>query len=181
MVNSPPSWIFPRALDNFVLGILFAIIYMKRTERNSLCNKASILAPLGALLLFLIFVTYAWLEWKYSIVRIDYWYRFEVIRFLPAIATFLLLFSVFLPSSSTLCRTLTWAPLMLIGLVSYEWYLFHSLAGELHDYIGQASGHVSVYLANTLLPLVGTFLLSVFIYFGFSNPILAWTKARLRK
>lgn len=172
--------LFPRALDNFALGICFSIFYLNADLSSQLASRAKILAPLGVILLVATYCAYACLKWRNVIIGEPSLLLGEVFRYLPEIATFLLLFSIFLPPSHFLMRFLCWRPLTFIGIVSYEWYLFHQPPTDyLQATMNKSFGNVSVYLARILIPFVGTFLISCAIYFFYSAPILASIKKRL--
>lgn len=168
--------LFPRALDNFSLGILFSIICLNQNHRESIIRISTILAPLGFLLL-----TATYCSHGLCLRYLDRTTMSEVFRYCPAIATFLLLFSIFLPPLHVLSRLLNFKPLCFIGIISYEWYLFHYPPAQyLQHILGNASGNVSVYLCRTALPFIVTLLFSALVYFKFSEPILAWTKRQMR-
>ena len=171
---------FPKALDNFSLGILFAILYNRRASIPSLTMTARILTPLGALILIFTYLLYATLQYRFAIEGKPNILVFELFRYLPAIGTFCLLFCTLLPSHP-ISRALCWRPLVLTGIISYEWFLFHLPPLQyLHDLLGDSGGNIAVYFAKTILPVFGTYALAALIYFWFSAPILAWVKIRLR-
>lgn len=174
--------LFPRALDNFALGILFSILYKQTKIRASLGRIAPVLAHTGAVLLVAIYALYTALEYSISITGKPIAATYELFCYLPAIATFLLLFVVLLPPSSVLQRFLSSSTLGFIGIISYEWFLFHFPPTALiQEVLGKSEGSMVIYLSKTLLPFVGTLAASAMIYWFYSAPILSWTRNMLRK
>jgi peptidoglycan/LPS O-acetylase OafA/YrhL len=62
-------------------------------------------------------------------------------------------------------------PLVLLGIISYELYLFHELFGNLFN-LGNAHGNLSLFLKSTLYSLVLSIVFSSFVYKFLSLPIL---------
>jgi peptidoglycan/LPS O-acetylase OafA/YrhL len=181
------SWhanLLPRALDYFAPGILFAIVWRRYRRSEPAARAARLLAPAGAVLLVLYFVLHAYLRRDLLApggrdLAPPIWI-FELFRALPALAAFLLLFVLYLPAQHWLPRALSFRPLTFIGLVSYEWFLFHQPPVKfLTEKLGNAQGSLWIYLGRTVLPMAATLALAAAIYFWFSAPILAWTKRRL--
>jgi peptidoglycan/LPS O-acetylase OafA/YrhL len=91
-------------------------------------------------------------------------------------SSFLLLFFVFDPQCLA-ARILSASYLRFIGIVSYEWFLFHQpvlfwFRGE----FGSANGSIFKYLEVTVLPMALTFGLSVLVYRFFSFPLLNYIR-----
>jgi len=173
--------IFPRALDNFTLGIMFAHIFINRERYKAIIQNSSKLAWVGAIVLFISYCLCAGVN-LFSPVHSPYsdptrLWSFELFRFMPALGTFFLLFCIFSPQSSLINRVLMLKPLQYIGLISYEWFLFHYPPAQYLTYaFGQAGGSLSVYLSKTLLPFVVTFIFAAGIYHFVSSPIMSWAK-----
>ena len=104
-------------------------------------------------------------------------WMFELFRFLPALGTFFLLFCTFCEKEILINRILVFAPLQYIGVISYEWFLFHYPPAQfLVHFLGQGDGSILVYSCKTLLPFVVTFAFSAFLYHFVSNPVMNWAK-----
>ena len=173
---------FPRALDNFALGILFSILFQQSGKRGALEKIAPVLANTGAILLVVIYVSYTALDYSFGITGKPIAVTYELFCYFPAIATFLLLFVVLLPPTAVLQRLLSSRVLGGIGIISYEWFLFHYPPTEfIQKMLGKSNGSTGIYLAKTLLPFVGTLLASALIYGFYSAPILSITRKLLRK
>ena len=65
------------------------------------------------------------------------------------------------------------AALRFIGIVSYEWFLFHQpIVTLFKELIVSTHGNLLLYLVKTILPLALTFGFSVIVYRYFSFPLL---------
>jgi peptidoglycan/LPS O-acetylase OafA/YrhL len=175
----------PKAMDNFSFGILFAIICRHRNQLGKLQQASRILAPLGVLLMAACYLSYAFLQWRWAPLGGFYGLTsvpvFETYKYLPSLATFLLLFCIFLPATHPLSRCLNLKPLALSGVISYEWFLLHYppvlILGKL---LGSPSGNIGIYLLRTVFPFILCFGLSYLIWRYFSDPILKASKSYLR-
>ncbi len=173
--------LFPRALDNFALGILFSIIQIRFRNHPSITRIAAAVAASGVFLMLATYCLYAFLEWKFGVRYGNTIPTFEMLRFLPELSTFCLLFVVFTPQQNVLNRILSWPVLGFIGLISYEWFLFHMPPAQfLADIVGKSHGDLSNYLVKAIIPFATTFCASAFIYFYMSAPILSKIKGQLK-
>lgn len=177
---------FPKALDNFVLGILFAHILSNKDRYQWLIRKSRPLCALGIILLCLSYLGSAIYDFSKSPEQFarasPNLSAFEIFRYLPAFGTFFLLFCVFLPIGSLVDRVLGFPPLQYLGVISYEWFLFHYPPVQfLASVVGNAGGSGILYAARTLLPFFATLAFSAIVYHFVSKPILDWSKSRLRQ
>ena len=68
---------------------------------------------------------------------------------------------------------LSFSGLRWLGLISYEWYLFHQpLSLWMRKIFGSADGDLVKYLTVTMLPFCGSLILAAAVYWKFSLPIL---------
>lgn len=189
--TDPALWhhnanMFPKALDNFVLGILFAHILSRRSQYEWLIRRSGKLCMIGIAILMLAFVASATHSLSQSIA--DFTQPkpspmiFELFRCLPAIGTFFLLFCIFLPSNFLVSRLLAFPPLQYMGLISYEWFLFHYPPVQfMGSIVGNADGNTFLYCAKTLFPFSIALAFSAMVYHFVSKPILDWSKSKLVK
>ena len=189
--TDPALWyhnanMFPKALDNFVLGILFAHILSRRSQYEWLIRRSRKLCMIGIAVLILAFVASATHSFSQSIA--DFIQPkpsaiiFELFRCLPAVGTFFLLFCIFLPSSALVCRFLAFPPLQYMGLISYEWFLFHYPPVQfMGSIVGNADGSAFFYCAKTLFPFTIALAFSAGVYHFVSKPIMDWSKSKLVK
>jgi peptidoglycan/LPS O-acetylase OafA/YrhL len=175
--------IFPKALDNFVLGILFSHILSRKDSYTQIIRRSSLLCSIGVGLIclsYLICTGFEFLKFSSGMPNPNFSIMsFELFRYLPAFGTFFLLFCVFLPPDSRVCRFLAFSPLQYLGLISYEWFLFHQPPVRLMaDILGNSGGSVSVYAAKTILPFFVSFAFAAALYHYVSKPILDWAKTK---
>lgn len=173
--------VFPRALDSFTFGIMFAHICMNKDRYKAIIRSSSLLACTGFSILLLSYLLCAGVDYFLPVYSIYYdpnrLWKSELFRVMPALGTFFLLFCIFLPKAHLLNRALMFPPLQYTGLISYEWFLFHVPPAEfLSHLLGQAQGSWLVYLSKTLLPFVVTFIFAALVYHLVSSPVMRWTK-----
>ena len=169
--------IFPRALDNFVLGIVFSHIFIHKQTYTKLVNKSAWIVVIGVTLLALCYLLAAYQSYgilaKNRTIGCNDVLLYETLKLLPCIATFMILFTVFLSRNFIVNRILEITPLKLTGLISYEWFLFHyPPAIIISKMIGNTDGDILMYLLKTVLPFAVTYLLAWFFYNKISNPLL---------
>jgi peptidoglycan/LPS O-acetylase OafA/YrhL len=172
---------FPCFLDYFAFGVGFACLYSELENQKSLLRALGMLGYLGILLLAVYIGFYA--EWSYgfAIKSNPTRWSVEFNHFLPGLAGFFLLFFVFDPSA--LGSRIIAAPwLRFIGIVSFEWFLFHwPFTNFFADWLGHTQGNAIFYLLKTVGPLALTFIFSVLVYRFFSLPILNRIRQTIRK
>jgi peptidoglycan/LPS O-acetylase OafA/YrhL len=97
------------------------------------------------------------------------------------VGTMLMLFLVF-DSNQLLTKALNMRWLRLTGIVSFEWFLFHGPIFDLfREYTPEHSGgNALIYACKTILPMLVTFGIAVFVYRYFSLPILHWARDRIK-
>lgn len=177
----PHAQIFPRALDNFALGIIFSHIYVNRSKYDWIISRSAGIAYFGIFILVSSYLCSAgvnyFLPFESPYNDPDRIWKFELFRYLPAAGTFLSLFCIFMKENALISRLLMFAPLQFAGVISYEWFLFHyPPALYLSHVIGQTDGNMMLYLGRTLLPFVLTFIFSALLFHFVSNPIMNWAK-----
>jgi peptidoglycan/LPS O-acetylase OafA/YrhL len=171
---------FPCQLDYFAWGVAFAAVYTPLAKAGALLRPLSILGYGGVMLISATLIFWGfWCE-RYSIDRQPTRWSVELGHLLPGIAAMLMLFFVFDPS----CRGSRWLSgkwLRFIGIVSYEWFLFHGpIVAWFHENTGPSQGNVFAYAWRTIVPLIITFLFSVAVYRWFSLPILNRIRDKLK-
>jgi peptidoglycan/LPS O-acetylase OafA/YrhL len=172
---------FPRAFDGFSLGIAFSALLANPGCRKWMASRAPAFAAAGVFLLCGTYLVFAYLDLRAGPSGLLHGNSpasiYEAFHFLPALSTFLILFTVFLQPKNLLYRFLTWTPLSFTGIISYEWFLFHRPpALFISQHLPDASGNALIYLARTFLPDLLTYAMAVLIYFFYSGPILGYTK-----
>lgn len=100
---------------------------------------------------------------------------------LPSLSVFLMLFFVLDPQSLG-ARFFAQPWLRFIGIVSYEWFLFHQpVVVQFAKIFGHTQGQVWLYLLKTVLPLVLTLGFSVLVYRWFSLPLMNRIRGKERE
>jgi peptidoglycan/LPS O-acetylase OafA/YrhL len=90
-----------------------------------------------------------------------------------------ILLIVLYKNSAKLTEILQSKYLCFIGLVSYEWYLFHEFIRYITiQFYPRANGSLIVYLIISISPAVISFMLSVVIYKNISEPILTRSREK---
>ncbi|HWY32143.1 MAG TPA: acyltransferase [Candidatus Acidoferrum sp.] len=163
---------FPCQLDFFAWGILFSGIYVSLSAVRDEVRLLSLLGYAGLALLIASIALYARWARLFNIDLQPARWSTEVFHLLPGASAFLMLFFVFDPYCIG-SRILGHSSLRFIGIVSYEWFLFHLPVVYLfRDVFGRSHGSVVVYLLKTILPLALTFGFSVIVYRFFSLPLM---------
>jgi peptidoglycan/LPS O-acetylase OafA/YrhL len=166
---------FPKTFDCFGYGMAFACIATRWSSSERAGMMASFLAYAGAVLLVLMLFTYAILDRTIGLFRDYTVWKFELFRGTACLSTFLLLFVTLAAPQHLLNRILSRGSLVLIGTVSYEWFLLHMPPTQfIHAYFGSAHGSISVYVTKTFLPALLTLALAIIFYRFYSFPILRW-------
>ena len=163
---------FPRQLDCFAWGILFAGLFV---SCSAFPGKFRFLGSLGYAGLALLLATLCLFAVSAHLFGIDarpVRWSTEAFHLLAALSAFLLLFFVFDPDCLGV-RLLAQPWLRFVGIVSYEWFLLHlPLVRLFQDIFGHTGGNLFLYLLKTVVPLALTFILSVLVYRHFSLPLL---------
>lgn len=168
---------FPCQLDFFSWGILFAGIFVSFSAQHARHRALAAFGYVGGGLFLACLVLWASLSSYFQIDRELHRWSVEIFHFLPGFSAFLLLFLAFDPLCAA-SRLLSYPALRFIGLVSYEWFLFHQPVVYLfRDSLEDAHGSLGMYLVKTLLPLGLTFGLAVLVYRYFSFPLMIRIRA----
>lgn len=156
---------FPVKMDTFAAGVLLAGLYNQR----KLHPQVALMGPIGILLL----IGTLMMAGVAAVVPAvnDFWTP-NASHYSAMLASACLLCFVAKPALAArygLCiSALRW-----LGLISYEWYLFHQAPYFWARFIlGSADGDLPKYLTITMLPFFGSLILAAFVYWKFSLPIL---------
>lgn len=168
---------FPCALDYFAWGVLFAGLFVTFPAATVGNQRFRYFGYLGLLLLGLTIGLHAFWDARFNITRNPLRWSVEMFHFLPGLSCFLLMFFLFDPGCAG-SRLFGWAPLRFIGIVSYEWFLFHEPVMPIFKGFFDGHGNIWLYLLRTLVPMVLTFVFSVAVYRYFSFPLLQWGRGR---
>jgi len=163
---------FPCQLDFFAWGVLFAGVFVSLSAVPNDIRALSLFGYAGAVLLLSSICLWALWSNLFDIHFHPTRWSTEAFHFLSGASAFLLLFFVFDPRCFG-ARVLSHPALRFVGIVSYEWFLFHQPVVDLfQDLFGQAGGSLTRYLCRTVLPLTLTFACSVVVYRYFSLPLM---------
>lgn len=172
---------FPCRLDYFAWGMLFAAIFVSLPKNKEAFKPLSFFGYAGAALMFI--TLFFWGKWcdEFSLKPHETRWAVEFAHLLPAAATMLMLFFVFNPQSLG-ARILSMGWLRFMGIVSYEWFLFHLPVVNWfkEHYTGPTHGNAFAYLWKIGAPVVLTFIFAVIVYRYFSLPILNHIRDRLK-
>jgi peptidoglycan/LPS O-acetylase OafA/YrhL len=167
---------FPCQLDCFAWGVLFAGMFVSWSGFRDQLRSLRWFGYAGLVLLAATVCLYAACTSFFAIDAHPVRWSFEAFHFLPSISTFLLLFFVFDPGCLGV-RLLAQPWLRFVGLVSYEWFLFHlPVVWLFRDIVGHSGGNPIWYLLRTVVPLGLTFIVSVLVYRHFSLPLMNWIR-----
>ena len=169
-------------IDYFAFGIIFSGLYSEIKLSAKPAKKLARFGYLGIIMLAFTLGFWAFLFVSYDNIlwNVHRW-CLETFKYLPAISTFFLLFFVF-DRDCLGARLFSLSWLRFIGIVSYEWFLFHGpVQVWFQGLIGHTSGNVTLYLIKTIAPLAITFVLSVAVYRWFSLPILNWVRNMVKR
>lgn len=165
---------FPCALDYFGWGILFAGFFVTCPAMSIGTKRLRYFAYAGGVLLAMTIGLHVLWDSRFNISGSPLWWSVEAFHYLPGLACFLLLFFLFDPDCAG-SRFFSWSPLRFVGIVSYEWFLFHQPVVLLfRGLMLSVHGNIWLYLLRTLVPMVLTFVFSVAVYRYFSFPLLQW-------
>jgi peptidoglycan/LPS O-acetylase OafA/YrhL len=172
---------FPCQLDYFAYGILFAGVYVALGAAREQLRALAAFGLAGLALMAATLVLWGMWTGEFGIRAQATRWSVEISHFLPALAAMLMLFFLF-DRDGLGSRILSLGWLRFIGIVSYEWFLFHGpFVRWFHDHFGASHGNAFAYAERTILPLVLSFGVSVLIYRYFSSPILHRVRDRLQQ
>ncbi len=159
-------------MDYFSWGVGFACVYTElESQREKYC-KLAILGYLGLIIFALTIGFWSVACFKFDLLTETLQWSLESFRFLSGLSGFLLLFFVFNPNCYG-SKCLSKASLQFIGIVSFEWFLFHGpIVSWFRESVGHTNGSILAYAWRTIVPLVVTFIFSALVYRYFSLPIL---------
>lgn len=171
---------FPNCLDYFAWGMLFAGL-SHQTAGNIVSVRTSGRLARGGLLGLVVFVAVCMAElafFKTSSIH-DYAFTSESCRFLICIVAFLMLFGA---QAGSGVRVMESRVLQYVGLISYEWFLFHVtiipwLRYQVGVHLGipyslQSIHDIPAFLMTTMVGVIASFVAAALIYHCFSQPLL---------
>ena len=172
---------FPCELDYFAWGAVFAGVYVSLAAEREHLRPLSLFGYVGVLLMLVSLIFWGLWVRQFGILSQPTRWGVEIGHLLPSLAAMLMLFFVF-DARSLGARVLGCAPLRFIGIISYEWFLFHGpIVGWFHGlFPGQSHGNVLAYAWKTVVPLAATFIFAILVYRYFSLPILNHVRDRLK-
>lgn len=169
---------FPCALDYFAWGVLFAGFFVTFPPTTVRSRGLRYFGYVGLLFLAMTIGLHALWDARFGITKNPLRWSVEAFHFLPGFSCFLLMFFLFDPGCFG-SRLFGWAPLRFVGLISYEWFLFHEPVMLIfRHFYDNGHGNIWLYLLRTLVPIVLTFVFSVAVYRYFSFPLLQWGRGR---
>ena len=156
---------FPVRMDAFAAGVFIAGIY----QQGGLHPRAAWLGPVGVVLLGCTLGLCGAAELVPSIK--EYWTE-SARNYATMLAAACMLCFVAQPALAAkwglCCGGLRW-----LGLISYEWYLFHQPPHVWFRHIlGSAEGNVAKYLIITAGPFCASLLVAAMVYWMLSLPLL---------
>ena len=172
---------FPCHLDYFAYGVAFGGLYAALGTSTLKIRDLGMLGYLGGLLLAV--YIFFWCVWshEFDIRAHQTRWSLEINHLLPGLSGFFLLFFVFDPDCLG-AKILSVSWLRFVGLVSFEWFLFHwPVCNLFKEMIGHTQGSLGMFLLKTIFPLALTFGLAVMVYRWFSLPILNRMRRSIKK
>ncbi|HWB61283.1 MAG TPA: acyltransferase [Chthoniobacteraceae bacterium] len=172
---------FPCELDYFAWGVLFGGWFVSLAAMREKMKHLAALGYAGILLFAVTLCLFSKWAWQYGIAAQPRLWSVEFFHWAPGISAFLMLFFVFDPDCAA-ARLLGLGWLRFIGLVSYEWFLFHGpVVRWFAEVYGKTHGSAFDYLMKTVVPLALTFVFSVALYRWFSLPIMNRIRATVKR
>jgi len=169
---------FPCAMDYFAWGMVFC--YLQRNHRDKIGREllANRVASFGLVLLpcFVLLFTFILRGYNLSSTQ-DLAGVSELCRFLIGLIAFLLLFFSNVAAPTVLIDN---RPLRYVGLISYEWFLFHAgiipwlryqIGHVLHYSFSPTDSAISFFIL-TLVSMLASLGISAAIYHWFSQPAM---------
>ena len=170
---------FPGSLTNFAWGLLFAFIYVTKSREPERWRSLRAVGYLGSLLLLLSCSYFAFRAYHASPGAVSSRLDIELQQFLPGLSAFLMLFFVF-DSECSGARVFCSPLFRFLGIVSYEWFLFHQPAQfQFREWFGSSGGSMIRFLFIVITPSLLTLSFAAFVYHRFSLPILQWGRAKV--
>jgi len=161
---------YPSSFAGFGFGVLLAGLEVSKRLRRSLAS----LAIVGVVLLSLSMVAQAWSNVFWG----GPWVVSKIIYFTQLGAVGLMVLLV-LDSQPRLSQILSVRPLRWLGIVSYEWYLFHQPIHHLYLHlVGAAEGSLLKWFLRIGVVFVSSLAIAAVTYLFFSKPILEWGRRR---
>jgi peptidoglycan/LPS O-acetylase OafA/YrhL len=152
-------------MDAFAAGVLVAGLY----QQGKLQPRMALLGPLG---MFLLAGTLGMAGIAAVVPSVHGLWTPDASHYVAMLASACLLCFVARPALATRWG-LSFSGLRWLGLISYEWYLFHQPPYFwMRNIFGSADGNLPKYLAITMLPFCGSLMLAAAVYWKFSLPIL---------
>ena len=176
---------FPGQLDYFAWGVLFAGVWsampIDALKAKSEFRLLSLLGYVGATLLVTTIILGAiWIN-LFGVAEHAARWMTESDRLLIGVSGFLLLFFLFDPQCFG-ARILSAQWLRFIGVVSYEWFLFHlPLIWLFREMWPRTHGSLMLYVFKTFIPMGLSFLFAVGLYRYFSLPIMNRVRAGIKR
>ncbi|TAE91641.1 MAG: acyltransferase [Verrucomicrobia bacterium] len=167
--------VFPMRMDSFALGLFFSVIYLKKNFSKTSPIYTNNICSFGVFGLIITYIFYAmsFMLPYLSSMRCEGIFL-EIAYIGITFSTFSLLWVVF-DTSSIFSKFLSSRLLTFLGLISYEWYLFHYPLIYLCEFFAP-HGSVTGYLIKVLTPLLGSLIIAYFVYRFFSKPIQKWIR-----
>jgi len=171
---------FPCQLDYFAWGVAFAGAYVPLSEAGASLRPLSIFGYAGVALMSVTVLYWGYWGEHFNTGSEPTRWSEEIGHLLPSCAAMLMLFFVF-DRECLGSRWLSASWLRFVGIVSYEWFLFHGpIVAWFHQNNGPSHGSILAYLWRSIVPLIVTFVFSVAVYRWFSLPIMNHVRSRLR-
>jgi len=169
---------FPCQLDFFAWGILFSGIFVSLSAVRDKIRALSLFGYVGLVLLMASLVFWMLLSRSFDMALHPTRWSVETFHLLPGASAFFLLFFTF-DARCIGTRILAHPWLRFVGIVSYEWFLFHEPVVYLFkDIFGHTRGSLIMYALKTILPLAMTFGVAVLVYRFFSLPLMNRIRGR---
>ena len=170
---------FPNSLDSFGWGVLFSSLYVSASPRLAQWRRYACLGYAGLASLALTSLLFMMISLQPPSVPVSPRWEIELNHLLPGVSAFLMLFFVFDPACRG-ARFFSSPGLRFLGIVSYEWFLFHQPAVvQFREWMVSSHGNLFRYLITVGTPLVCTLGLAILVYHNFSLPILRWGRDKL--
>lgn len=161
---------YPSLFAGFGFGVVLAGLEVSQRLRR---NFAS-LAVMGCIILVLSMIAQAW-----SVVFLGgAWGISKIVYFIQLGAVGLMILLV-LDSRHWLSLGLSARPLRWLGIISYEWYLFHQPIHHLYShFVGAADGSLMKWLLRISAVFASSLAIAAVVYLFFSKPILEWGRRK---
>lgn len=179
----------PNTLDYFAWGLIFTMLLMSDSHWTK-GRRAIFLAGMGLAGIPVVSLLFVFCLQRFNVTtHIENQFVHEISRLAISMVGFLMLFSSNIPTNCGLSKIYGSRLLTYIGVISYEWFLFHLAViprvryhfmkyldrfhlANFKTSIDQSDSNFILYLLTTIIGIAVSFVIAALIHRYFSTPIM---------